>query len=31
MRAGMAHCPNFKPKHAVHIAGLVPARKRVAA
>jgi len=22
MRAGMAHCPNFKPKHAVHIAGL---------
>jgi hypothetical protein len=22
MRAGMAHCPNFKAKHKVHIAGL---------
>jgi hypothetical protein len=22
MRAGMAHCPNVKPKHKVHIAGL---------
>jgi len=22
MRAGMAHCPNFKPKHKVYIAGL---------
>ena len=22
MRAGVAHCPNFEPKHKVHIAGL---------
>ncbi len=22
MRAGMAHCPNYEPKHKVHIAGL---------
>ena len=28
MRAGMAHCPNFEPKHVVHIAGLMPTRSR---